>query len=503
LKIVPSDIELTNLELHGADDAEIPESVEMEMLVKDSLENLRTKLKNIAVFYLNFREAYNAVKHGNRVTVSDTTGFKLGNDKLLDNQIVLDDTVIEFLCKHSGDSQRGDPYLLMIPRSILEEKTLDVVEDVYTLYSQAYDVATLEDGEEIDISFWKSTDSGGGNKSEVINIANPDSRILLPRDVMPDVIEELKIPEESTVEWIGNWSLAGDTLEFEVEFGSEPTPEYPIHVEINWNKTDNDIHEFGEGQFNFSVNIDDLSVEQYLELLKIQERNDIQYINFEFPGSDETYHERLEEPFEGIDIPEPENPEFVEFVERIGLATDTRIPFPDLVSEKHREVHEEYRGCDLDSDTAKDILSEFQECGKNVRRSLVTVAIWEDEFSEIDIDEDEPAHIEDLGEIRGIMGLSESQDADDVDRFPGEEHRTHPKLAEYPSDELLAKLRERYGETIGDLQRSEVDCEEAESAFSHRIRFGHDTIWGIIDNHIIDIFAVSEHSSDERDSPEM
>lgn len=497
LEDVPSDVELTDLELYGAEDADIPEAVEMEMLVNDSLENLHTKLKNIAIFYLNFREAYNAVKHGNRVTVGDSTGFELGNDELLDDRIVLDDAIVQFLCKYSGDSQGGDPYLLTIPRSILEEKTLAVVEDVYTLYTQAYDVATLEEGEEINLSFWKSTGSDGETENDLMHIANPDSRILLPRDVMPDVIEELKVPEESTVEWIGNWSLAGDTLKFEVEFSSEPTPEYPIHVEINWEKTDNDIHEFGEGQFNFSVNTDDLSIEQYFELLNIQDRDDIRRVEFEFPGSDETYQQNLEEPFEGIGIPEPEDREFVEFVRRIGLATDTRIPFPDLISEKHREVYEEFRDCDLDSNTAEEILSELEERGEEVRRSLVGVAIWEDEFSEVDVDEDEPAHIEDLGEIRAIMGLSKSQDADDVNRFPGEEHWTYPELTEYTSDELLDQLRAGYGETISELQRSEVDRGEAESEFSHRIRFGHDTIWGTFDQHIIDILPVSEDSSDE------
>lgn len=494
LEDVPFDVELTDVELHEAEDADIPEAIEMEMLVEDSVENVRTKLKNIAVFYLNFREAYNAVKHGNRVTVGDSTGFELGNDELLDDRIVLDDAVIQFLCKYSG-SQEGDPYLLTIPRSILEEKTFDVVEDVYTLYTQSYDVATLEDGDEINLSFWKSTGDGGQDENNLMQIANPDSRIILPRDVMPAVIEDLRVPDESTVEWIGDWSLAGSTLEFEVEFGSKPTPEYPIHVEIEWEKTDNDIHEFGEGQFNFNVNIDDLSVEQYFEVLDIQERDDIQRIEFEFPGPDETYEQRLEEPFEGIELPEPEPPDFLEFVKRIGLATDTRIPLPDYISEKHREVYDEYQGSGLDSETAEEILSELQKCGEVVRRSLVGVAIWKDDFSSVDADEDEPEHFEDLGEIHAMLGLRESPDEDGADRFPGEEHWTSPVPTEYTSEELLDMLRENYGETIGELQVSEVDSEEAELEFSHRIHFDHETMWGTIDQHIIDIFPVPEKSS--------
>lgn len=494
LEDVPFDVELTDVELHEAEDADIPEAIEIEMLVEDSVENVRTKLKNIAVFYLNFREAYNAVKHGNRVTVGDSTGFELGNDELLDDRIVLDDAVIQFLCKYSG-SQGGDPYLLTIPRSILEEKTLGVVEDVYTLYTQSYDVATLEDGDEINLSFWKSTGDGGQDENNLMQIANPDSRIILPRDVMPAVIEDLRVPDESTVEWIGDWSLAGSTLEFEVEFGSKPTPEYPIHVEIEWEKTDNDIHEFGEGQFNFNVNIDDLSVEQYFEVLDIQERDDIQRLEFEFLGPDETYEQRLEEPFEGIELPEPEAPDFLEFVKRIGLATDTRIPLPDYISEKHREVYDEYQGSGLDSETAEEILSELQKCGEVVRRSLVGLAIWKDDFSSVDVDEDEPEHFEDLGEIHAMLGLRESPDEDGADRFPGEEHWTSPVPTEYTSEELLDMLRENYGETIGELQVSEVDSEGAELEFSHRIHFDHETMWGTIDQHIIDIFPVPEKSS--------
>jgi hypothetical protein len=502
LEDVPVDVGLADIEIHEGEGEDIPESMEMELLVEDSIENLRNKLKNIAVFYLNFREAYNAVKHGNRVTVGDSTGFELGNDELLDDRIVLDDEVIQFLCKYSADSQDGEPYLLTIPRSILEEKTLNVVEDVYTLYTQAYDVATLDEGEEINLSFWKSTGDGGQDENDLIHIANPDSRILLPRDVMPDVIEDLQVPEKSTVEWIGNWSLAGDTLEFEVEFGSEPTPEHPIHVEINWEKTADDIHEFGEGQFNFNVDPDDLSVEQYFEMLKIQDKDDIRRVEFEFPDSDKTYQQRLEEPFEGIDLPEPEDRDILEFVKRVGLATDTRIPLPEFITEKHREVYDDYKDSDLDSDTAEEILSELQERGEKVRRSLVGVAVWEGDFSDVDVDEDEPAHAEDLGELRAIMGLSESQDADDMERFPGEVRWTHPESTKYTPDELLDKLREGYGETVGELQRSEVDREEAESEFSHRIRFGHETMWGTFDKHVIDIFPVSEGAFDREDSPE-
>jgi len=494
------DVEITDIDILEAEGEDIPES--MELLMEDSVENLRNNLKNIAVFYLNFREAYNAVKHGNRVTVGDSTGFEIGNDELLDDRIVLDDEIIQFLCKYSADSQDGEPYLLTIPRSILEEKTLNVVEDVYNLYTQAYDVATLEEGEEINLSFWKSTDGSGQDKNDLMHIANPDSRILLPKDVMPDVIEDLKVPEKSTVEWIANWSLAGDTLKFEVEYGSEPTPEHPIHVEINWEKTADDIHEFGEGQFTFDVDPDDLSVEQYFEILDIQNKDDLRRVEFEFPGSDKTYQQRLEEPFEGIDLPEPEDREILKFAKRIGLATDTRIPLPEFITEEHREVYDEYKDCGLDSDTAEEIYSELQERGEKTRRSLVGVALWKDEFSDVDVDDDEPEHAEDFGEIRAIMGLSESQDADNIERFPGEIRWTYPEPTEYTFDELVDKLREDYGETVGELQRSEVDSEEAESEFSHRIRFDHGTMWGTFDRHVIDIFPVSEEPSDGEGLPE-
>ena len=495
LEDAPLDVDLEDVVLRSTEEGVVPEGVEMDELVSDSVENVRNKLKDIALFYLNFREAYNAVKHGNRVSVGNNTRFELENDEMLDDRIVLDDAIVEFLCKNSDPESDGEPYLLTIPRSILEEKSLDVVENVYTLYTQSYDVATLEDGDEINLSFWKSTGSSGESQNDLIQISNPDSRIILPRSVVPKVIEDLKIPDETKIEWTGDWSLSGNTLEFEVQYETEPTPEYPIHVELVWEQTDHDIHEFGEGQFNFNVSTEDLSVRQYLELLEIKERDNIRTVEFEFPGSDETYQQRVEEDFEGIDVPEPANPEFFEFVKRIGLATDTRIPYPEHISEKHWEVYEEYSRCDWDSETAEEILSELRECGEEVLRSYVVSAVWEDESSSVDVDEDEPAHVEELRVLRGILNVGEDPESDEVERFPGDEYRTYPAGSEYSSEELLDKLKEDYGGTFSELQGSDVDSEEAESEFSHRIRFGEESLWGTIDQHIIDIFPAPEQSS--------
>ncbi len=495
LEDAPSDVDLEDVVLRSTEEGVVPEGVEMEELVSDSVENVRNKLKDIALFYLNFREAYNAVKHGNRVTVGDNTRFELENDEMLDDRIVLDEAIVEFLCKNSDPESDGEPYLLTIPRSILEEKSLDVVENVYTLYTQSYDVATLEDGDEINLSFWKSTGSSGESKNDLIQISNPDSRIILPRSVVPKVIEDLKIPDETKIEWTGDWSLSGDTLEFEVQYETEPTPEYPIHVELVWEQTDHDIHEFGEGQFNFNVSTDDLSVRQYLELLEIKRRDNIRTVELVFPNGDETHQLRVEDDFEGIDVPEPANSEFFEFVKRIGLATDTRIPYPEHISEKHWEVYEEYADYDLDSETAEEILSKLRKCGEEVMRSYVVAAVWEVDSSSVDVDEDEPAHVEELGVLPGILNVSEDQSSEEPERFPGEEYRTYPAGSEYTSEELLDKLNEDYGETFSKLQESDIDSEEAESEFSHRIRFGEETLWGTIDNHIIDIFSVSGEPS--------
>jgi hypothetical protein len=66
---------------------------------------------------------------------------------------------------------------------------------------------------------------------------------------------------------------------------------------------------------------------------------------------------------------------------------------------------------------------------------------------------------------------------------------------EQTPEELLEKLQQDYAETFRDLQTSNIDDEDAESEFSHRIRFGEETMWGTIDQHIIDIFPASEQSS--------
>jgi len=494
IRFSEEEIEDAPLDPDLTEEGVVPEGVEIEELVSDSVENIRNKLKDIALIYLNFREAYNAVKHGNRVTVSDNSQFKLENDEMLEDRIVLDEAIVEFLCKNSDPESDGKPYLLTIPRSILEEKSLDVVENVYTLYTQSYNVATLEDGDEINLRFWKSTGSSGESENNLIQISNPDSRIILPRSVVPKVIEDLKIPNETKISWTGDWSLSNDTLEFKVQYETEPSPEYPIRVELVWEQTDHDIHEFGEGQFSFNVSTDDLSVRQYLELLEIKKKDNIQTVEFVFPDVDETHQIRVENDFEAIDVPIPANLEFLKFVTRVGLATDTRIPYPEHISEKHWEVYEEYADCDLDLETAEEILSELRECGEEVMRSYVVAAVWEDKSSGIDVDEDEPAHVEDLGVLPGILNVSEDQDSEEFERFPGEEYRTYPTGLEYTSKDLINKMKEDYGETYNEIQESDIDSEEAASEFSHRLRFGKETLWGTIDHHIIDIFSVPRQS---------
>jgi len=337
--------------------------------------------------------------------------------------------------------------------------------------------------------------SSGESENDLIQISNPDSRIILPRSVVPKVIEELKIPDETKIEWTGDWSLSGDTLEFEVQFETEPTPEYPIHVELVWEQTDHDIHEYGEGQFSFNVSTDDLSVRQYLELLEIQRKDDIRTVELVFPNGDETHQLQVEDDFEGIDVPRPSNPEFFEFVKRIGLATNSRIPYPEHISEKHWEVYEEYSDSDLDSETAEEILSELKACGEGVMRSYVVTAVWEDESSSVDVDEDDPVQVEKLGVLRGILNVSEDRGSGESERLPGEEYRTYPAESGYTSKELLDKLKGDYGGTFSELQESDIDSEEAESEFSHRIRFGEETLWGTIDQHIIDIFPLSGQPS--------
>jgi len=352
-------------------------------------------------------------------------------------------------------------------------------------------VATLEDGDEINLNFWKSTDNSGESKTDLIQISNPDSRIILPRSVVPKVIEDLKIPDETKIEWTGDWSLSGDTLEFKIQYDTEPSPEYPIHVELVWEQTDHDIHEFGECQFKYNVSPDDLSVRQYLELFEIRNKDNIRTVELVFQDRDETHQLRVGDDFEPIEVTEPANPEFFEFVKRIELATNTRIPYPDHISEKHWEVYEEYSDCDLDSETAEEILSELRACGEEVKRSYIRVAVWEDVASSVDFDEDEPTHAEELGTLPGILNVSEDQDSEELERFPGEEYQTYPVASEYTSEDLLNKLKEDYGGTYSELQESDIDSEEAESEFSQRLRFGEETLWGTIDQHIIDIFTVS------------
>ena len=464
--------------------SETPSEEELSEYIEGSISYIEAELEAIATFYLNFKEAYNAVKHGNRVMVNPSPRFTVDSEQTEAQDLETDDTYASFLCKESGDTG-GNPYILTLPSSFLERWSLDIADRVNQLYTHAYEITTISQGDRVSVDFYRAGASGGGETISYFSIQNTDGTIIVPKKDVPEVVSEFELEEGLSVELVASWSLSGSTLHFEIKYATEPTPDYPIEVSLQLEETDS-LRELGRGQFNFSVDPGRLSVSKYLELLNIQNRDDISDIEFKFPDR-EVFTESLQDSFEGIQLPQPEDREFLEFVKRIELANQTRIPFPLAYSDEHYNVFEEYQNEDLDRDTAEEVLSKFEETGEETLSTKIIAEIWYETQEQVEAEDIDPEKRLDLGLMDGCVEIQ----GDGIEKNrgePGEVLKSEPAPSSYSAQEIIEMIEKEGIQGLSEVTEQELAPEERESKVGYKVFFGGETIWGTTDTLYVGIF---------------
>lgn len=417
--------------------AETLDDETINALIRDSEAFIESELQAIATYYLNVREAYNAVKHGNRVMVNDTSVFAMqpehgsdtttfdtaslrpatgsddgnnegnaecgsastddmdptsnsGHDGDADGEgedpgeddaaiapvnVSVDDLYISFLCKTTGDGG-GDPYILTVPASFLERWSLDIADRVHRLYQHLYETTNSSTADGTPPEFYNHPDEQRSNDDEYYLIQNPDSTVIIPNDAVPDTIREFELEDGATVDLVCSVSHFSGTVQFDFALAAEPTEEHPIRVTGELETIDRVFRELGTSHFHFSAEPELLSVGQYLDLLEIHESDGFTEIEVDPPGQDTVESGTVDTPFEGIQVPEPTDREFIEYIHRIEQATQTRIPFSSLYTDEHYKLYEEYQDADLDSDTAEEFLAELHDIGEETGHTQVVVRDW-------------------------------------------------------------------------------------------------------------------------------
>jgi len=363
------DIELTVGDKHDA--------------VETSITVLKDKLERISWFFLYFDEAYNAVKHGNRVTIQESSGFELElEQEERQHQIDIDEPFAEFLCKISGDKGTGKRYIFSAPINELREFSVATANDTRDLYSSLYQVSQTireskrsEPDEEfsVDVSFFGIHETEDRENSySYTKVENPDSSIWLPDDVVPEEMKE----DQSNVNksFYAGFEEQNGGLIMKTVGKNSPTFEYPIQVEGTM-ASDNDRIVGWKGEFNFNFRVSQLPLWQYKELLALKEESPHDSITVEHPEKSISQKQSLNREISLPDVPKPEYWDLLEFAYRVHLASDTNLFYPVFLYNEAAEVLAKYQEKELTRDVAKRCLRELVAATTDYVYTEVVVSI--------------------------------------------------------------------------------------------------------------------------------
>ncbi len=521
-------------------------------LIRDSEAFIKSELQAIATYYLNVREAYNAVKHGNRVMVNDTpvfamqaedgTGTTTFDDESLrsaakdDSQrtengpessrastgstetpnseehddgdvggesrdrgendavsepvnVSIDDPYISFLCKTTGEDKSGDPYILTVPASFLERWSLDIADRVHRLYQHVYEVTTTRTGEGTPPEFYKHPDDQQSTSDEFYLVQNPDSTVIIPSDAVPDTIRAFELEDGATIELVCSVSLSAGTVKFDFALAPEPTEEHPIRVIGEFETTDRVFRELGTEHFHFSIEPELLSVGQYLDLLEIRESGGVTEIKVDPPGQGDVETGPVDTPFEGISVPDPPDREFLEYIHRIEQATQTRIPFPPAYTDEHYKIYEKYRDKELEHNVPDEFRQELRSVGAETGHTQVVVQDW-------------AAPLQDVRDNRNLTPEREERlllrearvelDVDGTDRRRGNETEPwefKPTPSTFTVDEAVEEIETNGIDGVTELRDPDLDPSDTVSWVGVRIQFRELEPWGTFDGITVGFFT--------------
>lgn len=332
----------------------------IEDLVEQSAEILDGQIQDIGNFYLEFENAYNAVKHGNRMIPQTDNEFQISRDGEEDVDVAVDLDFALFLCKHEGKA-----YLTGIPVDHLLEHSLDIAERVHDLFTYLRRIAkaAIEDEREFSVPFYGPSD-GEESPQRWVKVWNPHSVLILPRT---EEIAELLAESTSERTVASRLSLDGRALQIITENEDSISPEYPVMVTLAQQGVQGLTPQplFG---LNFTFTLNEIDVQQYYELLELE---DLQ----QGEGADNTeLHDKDRgEEFEvgsptSFNIPsiyDPFERELIEQLYYLQLITGTKIPVPLEMAESHAEVIREAIEADLERDDAIEAVENLREIGQD------------------------------------------------------------------------------------------------------------------------------------------
>lgn len=343
-------------------------SNEIKDRVHESVENIGSQLNAICRYYYEFIDIYNSIKHGNKFQLSPQPEIELYGDYIHQPE----QAFATFLCKRSGDTSSGRPYLSNYPLDRLVDRSLTTADLTHTLFSymdtivedrldenptQTRRFFLSEDTEDAE----KASDSDDPGAGGTVEIWNQDSKTILPQT------EELaELVSDSVSEAAMRMTVENDTIHVRTKSDSERSDEYPLMGSVSYYPEPGPrLNILFTASFNF--NLTDIDICQYFQLLKYErlaENDDLTrlVIEYEDEGIEVT------EPIDEVDIPVEFLNDDYELYEQLALAqkiAQTQLPLPPAFLEGQTEVIRDAVGGSPEQNEVIDAIEEAQAIGED------------------------------------------------------------------------------------------------------------------------------------------
>lgn len=502
-KHVDQDIELTTEKTQDA--------------ARISVEVIKDKLERIGWFFLSFDEAYNAIKHGNRVTILNPSEFQVeSEDGDEPHQIDIDGCLAEFLCKKSGERAEGERYTFSVHVDSLRSISMATAQEVWEMYSPLYEVSqTMRESEKasegdelaMEISFFGIHETGqGGSHHEFTQIENPDGSIWLPKDMVPDEFEDDPLDVTRTF-YAGFEERNGDFI-MKTTGDESPTYEYPIAVEGNLTSNNNEIVGW-EGNLDFDCRLPHLPLWQVIELVALQEQSPYDTVIIEIPEKSISDRRPITREAEIPDIPIPEYWDLLKFAHRVGLASETAILYPAFVTHDAGDILESYQQKELTKENAKQCLQDLAVATMDSVYTEVNVCVLdpnhrvENRYKKLDAEviRDTPGAYVMKTEDNTIQEISIKESyPDSFDRKdPGYIESLGIMLVEETADQAFQMFCSEGLKSIADVTRTRDQTSTNACISINRIH-GQATHWYWFDRLIVNIYSgIPPHAAESID----
>lgn len=342
----------------------------IEELIEFSAETLDDRIRTVGEFYLDFGNAYNAVKHGNRAIPQTDGEFHISSDDNEDVGLGVDMEFVQFLCRHEGDA-----YITAIPIDHLLEHSLNIADTVHGLFTYLRKIAqaAIDDEREFSVPLFEPIESPGKPGRQWTRVWNQHSVIILP---VTDEIAEWMAESEVSRTLACRLHAERNEMVIETENDEDITDGYPILATISQQGIVG-LTPRPRVNLEMNLNLTDLDVQHYLDLLELKDATADGAIT-QTKLRDEAVGEEfalgeLETMMDLSSIEDPYDRELIEQLAILQTIMETRIPAPMGLISPQIEVIEDWMDSDRERDDAEEAVEELQEIGDDLDSTLIFI----------------------------------------------------------------------------------------------------------------------------------